>query len=67
MRKWLSGTGLRQTDLARAIRRSDPTVCCWLSGKNFPDVVSAGVLEDFSGGAVPARAWSQKPRRKKAA
>ena len=64
MREWLVKTGMTQTELARGVRRSDPTVSCWLSGKNLPDVVSAGLLEGFTGRAVPALAWS-KPYRKR--
>lgn len=67
LRKYLDDNGLAQRTLAQKLKRSEAQVSLWLSGQNLPDVVSAGLLEEITDGAVPAKAWSEKPRRTKAA
>ena len=65
LRDWLESTGKSQRDLARGLKRSDPTVSMWVRGLYLPDVEGAGELERFTDGAIPANAWSRRPQRKR--
>ena len=66
LREYKESTGVRQSEIARAISRTDPTVYAWLNGSSVPDVASAVALEKFTGGAVPIEAWASRRKRKAA-
>ena len=68
LREFLAAAGKSQRDLARGVKRSDPVISAWVTGKNRPDIESAFALERFTGGAVPVVAWSRAvPKRTRAA
>jgi hypothetical protein len=63
LREYMDKTGVRQSEIARAVERKDPTVWGWLHNGSIPDVESAVALEEFTCGAVPVSSWTRKAKR----
>lgn len=53
--------GLRQSEIAREVRRTEPTVYGWLQGEAIPDTMSAIALQKKFG--IPVLAWGEKAKR----
>lgn len=60
---FISDRGLKNADAARAVRVSDVTVHHWIRGTIRPRAEKRDALEVWTGGAVPATAWSKEEER----
>jgi hypothetical protein len=55
--EFIHATGRTKLGSARVLGVSERCLYNWIGRRNRPDVVSAFAIEDWSGGAVPARSW----------
>lgn len=52
LRAYLELTGMTQTELARRMNVSQPTVWAWLNGKGMPNVPNIRLLSEVTGISV---------------
>lgn len=54
---WMAAQGVRDREVALAVKRSRGAVIAWRHGQYRPEAEFRDMLERFTGGAVPASSW----------
>lgn len=63
LRELLQTRGLTQSDAARAIGVSAPTIHDWVTSAKRPRAAHREAIEVWTAGAVPASAWETEEER----